>query len=202
MIMEKNMTKEKITLENIKKDLRLTSSAQHHVKSVSLEAFIIPIVILAVCIGILTRSFWIGLMCFLPCLGFICWYIVESKKHSEKKCAIDQVDGREDISISIEEFSHFSVETVYEPRLSRRKRDYKDVTYLNFKSGLRCRLYPGTYYSWSKTMYLSSKGIKNTSVKGNEFICVSLQGNHDAVCFYPSKFFELDDSLKKYVKKD
>ena len=52
------------------------------------------------------------------------------------------------------------------------------------------------HYDWSKEYNLSSEGLKNISVEGNEFFYVSLQGHPDVAYVYPCKFFELDKGLE------
>ena len=196
------MKKEKLTLENIKKDLKLIPQVEYLIRCEVHQCTIIPVTIIAICIGLLTRRVWIGLLIFMLCARSIYLLVLDKKKYNTKKRMVEQMSGRDDVSITIDEFSHFSVETVHEPHLAGRKlRTFKEVTFMYFNSGLSWRLYGGRYYSWSKNMYLSSEGIRNISVKGNEFICVSLQEDHDIEYYYPCKFFELDDSLEKHVKR-
>jgi hypothetical protein len=106
---------------------------------------------------------------------------------------------RNDISISIEVLSHISEETVYEPHAAGgRSHMTKSITVFYFESGASWRIVrTDRHYDWSPEFYLSNRGLKDTSVRGNEFFYVSLQGHYDISYIYPCKMFELDDSLKK-----
>ncbi|MBO7762390.1 MAG: hypothetical protein J6T24_06300 [Clostridia bacterium] len=51
------------------------------------------------------------------------------------------------------------------------------------------------HYAWSREYCLSSTGLWQTSVEGNEFYVISLQGHPDIRYIYPKKFFKLSASL-------
>ena len=52
------------------------------------------------------------------------------------------------------------------------------------------------HYVWSKDYCLSSKGLDNISLQGDEFFYISLRGYYNVAYIYPCKLFELDETLK------
>ena len=108
---------------------------------------------------------------------------------------------RGDISISIEELSHITRETIHEPHFVRsgtriRRASTREVTMYYFMSGgsWRCPNL-SKHYEWSKEYYLSSQGLENISIQGDKFYYVALQGHHDISYVYPCKLFRLDERL-------
>ena len=106
---------------------------------------------------------------------------------------------RGDISISTEIFSHIANDVIYEPhRAGTRTRTAKTITLYHFNGGSSWRApFFERYYEWSKEYYISPKGLKNISIKGDEFYLVSLQAHRDIAYIYPCKNFELDKSLNE-----
>ena len=102
--------------------------------------------------------------------------------------------------------THIATEIVFEPNVSiynfllgylRRSRFTKDVTVLYFKGG-SWRLYEENhfpnkkkYYNWSKELSMTTDGLLNTSVMGNEFHVVTFEG--EIVYAYNDKFFEYEE---------
>ena len=123
---------------------------------------------------------------------------MEYKEYKTKKAAILSLIERGKISISTETFSHIANDLVYEPhRVFRRAWATKMITlyYFNGGSSWRVPLF-AKHYEWSKEYFISSQGLKNISIKGDEFYFVSLQAYNDIAYIYPCKNFELDESLK------
>ena len=195
------MKKEKLTLEAIKQDLMKTVGFQLSNKTDWRFSYIVPITLLAVMIGILLKNVLIGLLIFSIAAYHIVRYVIEYRAYSQKKNAVISMIEREEISISNEIFSHIATETIYEPhRVGGRALAIKTITVYYFNGGSSWRL-PSVdkHYDWSKDFYISSKGLENISISGDEFYFVSLQANHEVAYIYPCKNFELDANLKNNV---
>ncbi|MBQ7365125.1 MAG: hypothetical protein IJW46_05965 [Clostridia bacterium] len=191
------MQKESLTLRNITKDLK--KAADCHMSNVDdwRLSYIIPFTLLALLLGILLKRFWVGALIFLPAVYHIVRYSMDISAHRKRMQAIRGVIDRGDIAISVETLSHIAKETVYEPHTSaRRAHSTKEITVYYFESGGSFRI-PNCnkHYDWSETFYLTSKGLENISIGGDEFFCVSLQGYGDIAYIYPCKFFVLDSTL-------
>jgi hypothetical protein len=125
-------------------------------------------------------------------------YYVAVRDYKMQKDAIKNILDRGDVCISVEKLSHIAEDTIYEPHRGRRRvHSTKIVTFYYFTSGGRWRVPSGEHYEWSGDYRLSSKGLENVSLVGDEFYYVSLQGYHEVSYIYPCKYFELDASLKK-----
>ena len=192
------MKKEKLTLEAIKQDLLTLVKFQLSIKSDWRFSYIIPLTLLAILLG-LYLGFFIPSLVFAFSAYHIIRYIIEFIEYKSKKAAIRALIEQSDISISNEILSHIAYKTVYEPHfvVNRIKRT-KTITVYYFNGGSSWRV-PDlhNHYSWSNEFYISSKGLENMSIAGDEFYFVSPQSNHDIVYIYPRKIFELDASLKK-----
>ena len=195
------MKKEKLTLEAIKQDLMKMINFQLSNKTDWRFSYIIPVTLLAVMAGILLKNVIIGLLIFSIAAYHIVLYVIEYREHKQSKLAIISLVERGEISISNEVFSHIANETIYEPhRVGRRTRSTKTITVYYFNSGSSWRV-PNVdkHYAWSNEFYISSKGLENISIAGDEFYFVSLQANHEIAYIYPCKNFELDATLKNNV---
>jgi hypothetical protein len=115
---------------------------------------------------------------------------------------IDDGLERGEISIGVEKLSSIRQEEIYEPHhIGRRAQTTKTVTFYYFESGIQWREPSiARHYQWSKEYYISSKGLENISISGDEFYYVVLQGNPDIAYIYPCKNFVLDESLKQKSK--
>ena len=125
-------------------------------------------------------------------------YVIEYKEYKKNQNAVMSLVFRGDFSISHVVFSHAADEVIYEPhRINmRRTRATKIVKIFYFKSGISWRVpQVDNHYLWSKDMYLSSKGLENISVEGEEFYFISLQGYPDVSYIYPCKMFDIDASI-------
>ncbi len=194
------MQKDKLTLANIRQDLDKIANAKISNVGEWRSAYYIPITILAVMIGILLKNIWIGLLIFSVAAYHIVMNIIEYRKHGVQEKAITDILNRGDISISVERLSHVSNETIYEPHThGKHTHKTKEVTFFYFESGISWRV-PNVdkHYEWSSECYLSSIGLINMSVSGNEFFYITLQGHHDIAYVYPCKLFELDESLREH----
>lgn len=192
------MTKEKITLQAVKQDLTAFAIFLQSNKAEWRFAYIIPITLIAVIMGIVLGNVWIGALIFLPSVYHIVRYVIDYRDYKAKKSALLSVIDRGDVSVSIEKLSHIAKETIYEPhRHSKGSHSMREITVYYFEGGASWRA-PNfyKYYAWSKDFYISPTGLENISLCGDEFFYVSLQGYHDIAYIYPCKSFELEGGLK------
>ena len=201
------MKKEKITLDAIKADLLKIAKHQIVNKKDWRLVYIIPITLLAILIGVITENIFIGLLIFSLAAYHIVRYIIEYNEYRKNKLAILSLIERGQISISTETLSHITNDLVYEPHHggrrvffsgARRAKIAKAITLYHFNGGSSWRVPTfNKHYEWSQDFYVSSQGLENISIAGDEFFFVSLQAHHDIAYIYPCKNFELDGSLKK-----
>ncbi len=192
------MKKEALLLPNITKDLKIIIKKQLVNTTGWRFSYIVPVTLLSVTLGVLLKNVWVALFIFSVAAYHTVRYIVEYRDYNTKKKAVMDAVDRADISVSIEKFSHTATETIYEPHsIATRGRATKTVKYYYFTSGIRWRV-PGVenHYSWSKEYYISSKGLDNISIQGDEFYFISLQGYHDIAYIYPCKNFVLEEKSK------
>lgn len=191
------MKKEKLKLDNIKQDLKIILNRQMSNVADWRFSYIIPITLLALIIGFVSKKPWIGLLIFSIPAYHIVQYVIEYKKYKEQKRVMIEAIGRGAVAISVEQFSHIAVETVYEPhRVGTRGRATKTVKMFCFSSGAFWRVpLLDRHYEWSKDFFISTKGLENISISGDDFFYISLQEDHDIAYIYPCKNFELDSSL-------
>ena len=195
------MKKEKLALGAIKQDLMKICVFQLSIKTVWRFVYIIPITLLAITVGILIKNVFVGLLIFSIAVYHIIRYAFEYREYIQKKNMIISLIERGEISISKVIFSHIANEIIYEPhRFGRRAHSTKTITVYYFNGGCSWRV-PDVFdhYTWSKEFYISSRGLENISIDGDEFYFVSLQANHEIAYIYPCKNFELDAGLKNNV---
>ena len=191
------MEKETLTLESIAKDLNaLKPDLTSRVDDRGFQASA-PLTVAALIFGFYLKIVWIALVLAAISLGLIIDYIMRHRSSRIEK-PLDHSLSRDDISISVEVLSHITLETIVEPHSHGKHSHYtKTVLVYYFTSGIGWRVpyLISRHYAWSKTHYLSTKGLQNISVEGNEFFYVSLQGYPDLTYIYPCKLFMLDPAL-------
>ena len=197
------MQKEVLTLEKIAKDLRVVAKKKMEKISEWRFLYIFSFTLFAICIGAFFNSIWIGILIFSVAAYHIVRYVMEYRAQYAIKKSIKSLINRGEISISVENFSHFGLEYVHEPRVryvnGRAVMDLgREVKFMFFMSGTSWRVpIVKNHYAWSKEYYVSTEGLDNISLQGDEFYYVTLQGDYDISYVYPCKFFTLDSSLKR-----
>lgn len=196
------MQKETLTIKNVLSDLTIVAEKQMSCAEEWRFTYIIPVTMLAISVGVFFKSLLIGLLIFSFAAYHIFRYVLSLREYKEKRRALSQTMGRGDLCISTEIFSHVASEQIYEPHTGRRNSHaMKTVTVFHFKAGGSWRMPEvTTHYAWSREFYLSSAGLDNISVEGNEFFRISLLGYHEIAYIYPCKFFELSASLAEKKK--
>ena len=196
------MEREKLLSFNIAQDLNIIAKEQISNKSNWRGTYVFGFGIAAVWVGVYYKN-WL-LVAVLLCVAayHAVRFAKEYREYATRRNAIMSAISRADISVSLVRFSHISEEIIYEPHrhgVSRKGRTHltKTVKYFCFDSGLRWRVPPvSTHYAWSKDYYISTQGLDNISVPGNEFYFISLQGYPDISYIYPCKQFVFE-GIKK-----
>ncbi|MBQ7968550.1 MAG: hypothetical protein IJ292_01875 [Clostridia bacterium] len=191
------MKKEQLKIENIKRDLISRAYFKNSNISEWRSRFFVPLIAIVVIICLFFEKKWICIPFLLPAVYHIVIYIREHKAYAAQRREIADVINRGDVSIARYKLSHIATETIYEPHSTgRRVSAYKEIKIFYFTEGGSWRL-PNfaRHYGWSKDYYMSSVGLENISLQGDEFYYVSFAGDYDIAYIYPCKFFELDESL-------
>ena len=188
------MKREELKFENIKKDLEhVAYSTNYNISHRwGYGVFVAPIgAILA---------FFVYKLLAIPFVIFSVYslirYIPEARENKRDMKNISDALERCDFSVSIEKLSHIADETVYEGHDGLRHSSHtREDRYYHFYSGLSWKE-PNVseHYEWSKDFSLSSKGLSQTSVEGNEFYYVTLKGASNAAYIYNTKFFVLKEN--------
>ncbi|MBQ1213034.1 MAG: hypothetical protein IIX69_06395 [Clostridia bacterium] len=116
------------------------------------------------------------------------------KQRKKLKKEIAWAEGLE-LEVRKEALISTYTEEVYEPHYHKsyfsnrqRRHNYKRVTFLCFSTG-KWRV-PEECYAWSKELKMSSEGVENSSVPGDEFWVVTVKGGGDVCAAYNTKFFK------------
>ena len=197
------MERERLLQSNISNDLKIIVKEQISIKSEWRMTGIFAGIGLAIIFGMFYDNLWFLSVLFLCVATYhAVRYATEYREYSSKHKAVMKAINRADISVSLVRFSHISEEIIYEPHRhgvlrNGRMHRTKTVKYFCFDSGLRWRVPPvSTHYVWSKDYYISTQGLDNISVPGNEFYFISLQGYPDISYIYPCKQFVFE-GIKK-----
>jgi len=191
------LKKEELTLQNVKQDLGRIAAFHLFNKADVRFAYIVPSALSAIVVGCLLHNLWIGLAIFSLAAYHIVRYVIEYKQYHAQKLAIRTVLERGDVSVSVERLSHIKQEVIYEPHAAgRHVHETKTVTFYHFEGGTAWRLpRVDRHYEWSAEYAITSRGLDNVSLVGDEFFFVSLQGYADIGYIYPCKFFVLGAEL-------
>ena len=211
------MTKETLKKEGIQHDLKRYAEQQYSHKSEARLIIAVPLTFFAVMIVIFfkftTIPILLASLIMLVAIYHYVFHFIEWKSYrAQKKMIFDAID-REDFSISVQKLSHIATEIVHEPYahvrpfLHTHAHAAKEIANFYFEGGDSWRMPSLTnptaarptfrHYAWSKEFHLSTEGLLNISIKGNEFYYVTLQREHEISYVYPCKLFTLDTSLKQ-----
>lgn len=196
------MTKEKLTLPNIRRDLLAETEKVTFVRDQKLLCLVIPVTAIALIVGILTKKAWIGLAIFALAVYPLVLYVKSCIRHRDEKRAIREAAERGDVSVSVERLASIRRET-QDPlyySFSCHPSGHgvrRETIVFNFESGAEWQLpLYKMYYEWSRELSFRSRGLEEISAPGDEFFRIVLQGHPDAVCYYPCRFFTLGDGLE------
>ena len=188
-------------LSNIIQDLKIVADFQISNTADRRLVYIIPVTLLSVILGFLSKNVWIALAIFTVAAYHIVRFVIEYKDYRAQKKAINDILERGDVSVSVEQLNSIGEELIYEPhRNLTNTKLTRATTFYYFASGKSWRV-PNVlkHYKWSSECYVSTAGLKNISIEGDEFYFVSLQGDYDIAYIYPCKNFELEENLRKNI---
>ncbi|MBR4013165.1 MAG: hypothetical protein IKJ00_02610 [Clostridia bacterium] len=188
--------KEKVTLDNIKEDLEKIVGLKSYRTSEWRISFILPFMLIGLIVTFYFKYRWIVMAFFVGAIYHAFQLSRESKQNEKKRRELADAVGRGDFSISKQTLSHIATETIYEPNQSgSHGRVSKDIKCFYFLSGISWRVPEvDVHYGWSKEFYMTSSGLDNTSVKGNEFYFVTLKGHHDISYIYNTNMFYVEEN--------
>jgi len=195
------LKKEIITIKAVKRDLKKIIDWRINNLSEWRLAYIFPITTFSILVGTLMNNIWIGLLIFSFAVYHIVLYFCESNDYKKKIAVLSDAIERGDFSVSVERLSHIANETIYEPHTRVINRNAtrnatKEIVVLYFKSGGSWRVPNFRHYDWSNDYYISSNGLINMSLAGDEFFRIALSEHPDIDYCYLCKNFELDHSLQ------
>lgn len=188
------MTKEVLTPEHVKEDLlRLIETQKDQAHAVGMVGIGAPVLAVGIVLSLFFGSFFV-MIPFLLAFGFVVFhYARKLREKNERRRLLSDGLSRGEYSVTREVLTNAVFETVYEPHKGpgRRMKDTKQVCVLYFESGGSWRI-PGfnKHYAWSKEFYISTEGLYNTAVAGNEFYLVSLREDYEIRYAYNAKFFD------------
>ncbi len=190
------MTKEILTDEKIRQDVLGNEVKKANVNDNKTLVWIMPIAVAAILAGVYVHVLFgvaIGLLVIFP----IYLYFKQNREDNDTIFEV-QHDGK--LIVEIDTLSHITTETVYEPHsvgyAGRRHTQYhKTVTVFVFHNGTWRVPETEKLYAWSKEMYISPKGLENTSLQGDKFYIVRRLGNAEVAYVYNTKFFTYNGKI-------
>ena len=188
--------REVLTDGNILSDL-LEAEILRHKKATEGHKFRIgSFLVYAIAVGILSKTFWVGL---IIALGSVYHAVMLSRKIREHKSNMASLRSG-GFTVDTDIFSHISDESIVEPHLgglsrSKKMTRYRRVTYFYFNN-CRFRLCFFRGFSWSREYYLSIGGLKNISLAGDEFYVAVRASDGEVGQIYPKKLFEYEKDGK------
>lgn len=185
---------EKLGKEHIIRDLLWAEDERHRLKVGAHKYRIGSFIVYAIAIGILSKTWWAGVLVSLGALWHAFALVKKIKEH-EYHMAVIRGGG---FVVETDILSHIAQERIVEPHLeglSRNKRmtRYRWVTFFYFNN-CRFRQCYFSGYEWSREYYMSRKGLQNISIAGDEFYIVTRSTDHEVGQIYPKKFFEYEEN--------
>lgn len=184
--------REVLTDGNILGDL-LEAEILRHKRATEENKFRIgSFLVYAVAVGILSKTFWVGL---IIALGSVYHAVMLSRKIKDHKSNMASLRSG-GFTVDTDIFSHISDESIVEPHLgglsrSKKMTRYRRVTYFYFNN-CRFRLCFFGGFRWSREYYLSVSGLKNISLSGDEFYVAVRACDGEVGQIYPKKLFEYE----------
>ncbi len=190
------MTKEILTDEIIRQDVLGNEVKKADANDDKTLVWIIPIGVAAILAGVLVHvllGIAVGLLAIIPIYLYV-------KQNREDQDVIFEVQHDGELLVEIDTLSHITTETVYEPHTAgsfgRRHTHYtKTVTVFVFQNATWRVPETDKLYAWSKEMYISPKGLENTSLRGDKFYIVRRLGNAEVAYVYNTKFFTYNGKI-------
>ena len=184
------MTKEILTDERIRQDVLGNEVKKAKGNDKKTLVWVMPITVAAILAGAYVHVLLgvaVGLFAIIP----IYLYFKQNREDSD---TIFEVEHGAEFIVEIDTLSHITTETIYEPHtvggFGRSHTQYsKTVTIFEFHNAKWRVPEAEKLYTWSKEMYISPKGLENTSLRGDKFYIVRRLGNAEVAYAYHTKFF-------------
>jgi hypothetical protein len=190
------MTKEILTDEMIRQDVLGNEVKKAKTNDNKTLIWVMPIAVAAILAGACVHVLLgvaVGLLAIIP----IYLYFKQNREDSD---TIFEVEHGGELIVEIDTLSHITTETIYEPHtvgtFGRRHTQYsKTVTVFEFHNAKWRVPEVEKLYAWSKEMYISPKGLENTSLRGDKFYIVRRLGDAEVAYAYHTKFFTYNGKI-------
>ena len=190
------MTKEILTDERIRQDVLGNEVKKAKTNDNKTLVWVMPIAVAAILAGVYVHVLLgvaVGLLAIIP----IYLYFKQNREDSD---TVFEVEHGAEFIVEIDTLSHITTETIYEPHTvhvgTRTSTHYtKTVTIFEFHNGTWRVPEVEKLYAWSKEMYISPKGLENTSLRGDKFYIVRRLGNAEVAYVYNTKFFTYNGKI-------
>ena len=192
------MTKEILTDEAIRSDVLGNEVKKAKNNDNKTLVWVMPIAAAALAAGIYVHvllGVLIGLVAIVPIYLYF-------KQNQTDNDVVFEVEHNCNFVVEIDTLSHIDTETVYEPHVQRsytrggnRMHYTKSVTVFKFYNSEWRVPEIEKLYAWSKEMYISPKGLENTSLRGDKFYIVRRLGDAEVAYAYHTKFFTYNGKI-------
>lgn len=190
------MKKDMITFQSVKKDLERIILCKENVSCGQRISYIIPCMVLGItmCAALYTQFKPLSIIPFAVALYHTIRCACEIIRVRKKRALLTKAIRRGNIVVTVETLARVADETVYVSRMVfGHGWGLSEIKQFYFQSG-KSWLCPHfrRHYKWSRENYISTEGLDNTSLVGDEFYYITL-GDHNEISYvYPCKMFELD----------
>ena len=190
------MTKEILTDERIRQDVLGNEVKKAKGNDNKTLVWVMPIAVAAILAGVYVHVLLgvaVGLLAIIP----IYLYFKQNREDSD---TVFEVEHGAEFIVEIDTLSHITTETIYEPHTvhvgTRTSTHYtKTVTIFEFHNAKWRVPEVEKLYAWSKEMYISPKGLENTSLRGDKFYIVRRLGDAEVAYAYHTKFFTYNGKI-------
>ncbi len=190
------MTKVILTDEAIRRDVLGNEVKKAKNNDNKTLVWVMPIAVAAILAGVYVHVLLgvaVGLLAIIP----IYLYFKQNREDSD---TVFEVEHGAEFIVEIDTLSHITTETIYEPHTvhvgTRISTHYtKTVTIFEFHNATWRVPEVEKLYAWSKEMYISPKGLENTSLRGDKFYIVRRLGNAEVAYVYNTKFFTYNGKI-------
>ena len=190
------MTKVILTDEAIRRDVLGNEVKKAKNNDNKTLVWVMPIAVAAILAGVYVHVLLgvaVGLLAIIP----IYLYFKQNREDSD---TVFEVEHGAEFIVEIDTLSHITTETIYEPHTvhvgTRTSTHYtKTVTIFEFHNATWRVPEVEKLYAWSKEMYISPKGLENTSLRGDKFYIVRRLGNAEVAYVYNTKFFTYNGKI-------
>ena len=195
------MDKQALTLDDVAMDMRKVIKERRRIYFSWRMKFIAPSAVIGWMLALALSGFTLGVghKIVIGAFALVIAYnlvmlTVQLLGTRKAQRALDRGLTRDEVSVSVERFSHIAFEEEYEPWFSGRWLGmYKRIRMYYFTSGAGWREpVCWSHYSWSVYRETSSKGLENATLAGDEFYLITLNADTSVRYIYNTRLFELE----------